>query len=175
MLASRYWLGHGLLCAVACISSTWKKSLRLCMAVLWCVGCVVAVSVWSTRREENTVCLLCQPGRSDVSAVPMALWVFFQLSLYLSYHGFSEQFTQWATARQHTKIFLSRRSRVLGQGRQEGKELEGQDLILRVFWNPCPFPQNWILHILPDLVSCYMAIQIGPGTLRWLLKETLLF
>ena len=116
------------------------------LAVLW-------LCLLGQPGEERIQCVCCASQEEWRVCSPMALWGFFQLSSYLSYHGFSEQFTQWATARQHTKIFLSRRGRALGQGGQEGKELEGQELILRVFWNPCPFPQNWILHILPDLVS----------------------
>ena len=94
MSIMRCSLGHGLLCVV------WIYELHLESSGVYC--CFMAVSLGSATRRENIVCLplwyCISQERINVSAVPMALRVFFQtLSLCLAYPGFSKTEIQCLT------------------------------------------------------------------------------
>ena len=86
-----------------------EKSLRLPYGSVWLPMVMLLDQPWEERIQCVCCCSCCaSQERTNVSAVPTAPWVFFQLpSSHLAYHGFSEQCAWWNTMRQQpTLIFF---------------------------------------------------------------------
>ena len=108
MCVTRASTGHRLLCAVHCMSFTMKALTAAALATLeQHRGCVTWGYVMATLWLWLLLWLLRQPGerlcygrwasqeRINLSAVPTAPWIFFQLlSSQLAYPGFSKQHKQ---------------------------------------------------------------------------------
>ena len=69
---------------------------RLCYMRL-CYGYVMVVATAAvSARREAVIWLLCQSGKNKLSAVPMALWLFFRpLGSRFTYPGFNKHCKQW--------------------------------------------------------------------------------